>query len=391
MPIRRTHKKSRNGCDQCRRRRVKCGEQFPQCSTCTYRKESCSYTRRLSMPPKSTEQSAAASHMPTPDHATGYGPNQNTSLTFLLPLPHADSKIASLWCPNESTRSQELRLMYHWGKSTCDTFTKEIGNALQQHIIEQAFRHEFLMDTIFSLTSLHLAVVEDKRESAEELVRVAMFYQDNAIARLRSAINDLSPENCDAIFITSIMIMVCTIVSALLQDHGNGSALSTVKAMLQLTDLLHGIKSVLSVSREWIVKTPVACILRSGVALNSKSLQLPLEDLRHANATQSKGERCLMYAHTIDVLESSLREPRSALSWIITVHPDFLSALREEDPLALAIFMLWGVLLHHLGDMWWAQFSGTRLVDATSCMLDGKLTRWSSITSWARLQVGLRR
>lgn len=40
---RRAHKKSRAGCETCKRRRIKCSEVFPQCLECTRHKVECSY------------------------------------------------------------------------------------------------------------------------------------------------------------------------------------------------------------------------------------------------------------------------------------------------------------------------------------------------------------
>ncbi|QQK46297.1 Aflatoxin biosynthesis regulatory protein [Penicillium digitatum] len=50
MPPRRAHTKSRQGCDQCKRRRVKCDEKGPPCSNCISRELSCTYFRAPSRP-----------------------------------------------------------------------------------------------------------------------------------------------------------------------------------------------------------------------------------------------------------------------------------------------------------------------------------------------------
>jgi hypothetical protein len=39
--LRRQHAKSKNGCDMCKRRRVKCDEQLPICGSCRKRKLTC--------------------------------------------------------------------------------------------------------------------------------------------------------------------------------------------------------------------------------------------------------------------------------------------------------------------------------------------------------------
>ncbi|ETN37377.1 uncharacterized protein HMPREF1541_08368, partial [Cyphellophora europaea CBS 101466] len=43
MPSRRTHTKSRNGCDVCRTRRIKCDETGPPCGKCAVRHLDCQY------------------------------------------------------------------------------------------------------------------------------------------------------------------------------------------------------------------------------------------------------------------------------------------------------------------------------------------------------------
>lgn len=50
---RRAHSKLRMGCDNCKRRRIKCLEQFPQCFECTRHKVECSYQQ---MPPEEKHQ-----------------------------------------------------------------------------------------------------------------------------------------------------------------------------------------------------------------------------------------------------------------------------------------------------------------------------------------------
>lgn len=50
---RRPHSKLRMGCDNCKRRRIKCSEQFPQCIECTRHKVACLYSR---MPPEAQQR-----------------------------------------------------------------------------------------------------------------------------------------------------------------------------------------------------------------------------------------------------------------------------------------------------------------------------------------------
>ena len=47
--IRRSHAKSKNGCDPCKKRRIKCDEQLPRCNACKRKKLVCT---RVNIPQK---------------------------------------------------------------------------------------------------------------------------------------------------------------------------------------------------------------------------------------------------------------------------------------------------------------------------------------------------
>lgn len=386
MPARRSHNKSRHGCDQCRKRRVKCDETLPCCSVCTHREEPCSYIRRISVvktPVTEQNHPNVLSLEPSPMSDRTLETNAELRLT-----PAANS--SPLSCTSEaSIRIREMALMYHWARNTRNSFTKEINDGLKDHIIQEALQHDYLMESVLALTSLHIASDAENPTIVDEYISVAVRYQHQALVGLRSAIDSLSPGNCDAIFITSILVMVSTIVSSLLQKESDQKTPSTAEAMLKLTSFLHGIRSVLDASREWISSGPLRCMLNAEAQLSSTSLCLPLEDLRHANGTQNTGEARTVFSHAIDMLEKATKSGKSTLPWITAVQPQFLQVLRDENDLALVIFMLWGVLLDRLGSMWWAKFSGRRLVDEISCTLNVKYNKWTRITEWSRLQVGL--
>ncbi|RYN19663.1 hypothetical protein AA0114_g12994 [Alternaria tenuissima] len=318
---------------------------------------------------------------PVPDHSL----ETNTELRST----HAAGSLPLSDTSEASTRMREMGLMYHWARSTRHSFTKEIGDSLQDHIIQEALRHDYLMEAVLALTSLHIASGAENLTTIREYMNAAVHYQHQALVGLQSALGSLSRDNCDAVFIASTLVMVSTIVASLLQKEPNQNAKSTAEAMLKLTSFLHGIQSILDVGREWISNGPLRCMLNVETQLSSTSLRLPLEDLRHANGTQNHEETRAVFAHAIAMLEKATETSRSVVPWIIGVQPGFFQALRDGNDLALAIFMLWGVLLDQLGGMWWAKFSGRRLVDEISRTLNARCSRWMHIAEWSRLQAGL--
>ncbi|KAH6884228.1 putative C6 transcription factor [Thelonectria olida] len=115
----RAHRKSRQGCIACKRRRVKCDEQVP-CSNCTRRNEKC--TR----PPQAGRESIPSS-LSSPKFEASKEPELN--------LLH-------------------LELFSHFEKQTVPTLTfSEFWPGLMQ----QAFHEEFVMSTMLCVSAAHLA------------------------------------------------------------------------------------------------------------------------------------------------------------------------------------------------------------------------------------------
>lgn len=387
MPTKHPHKKSRHGCRRCRERRVKCDEKLPRCSACVQRQDECcySYCTMISTPDGSHSDSVTS----PAEHNMGHTPTQNTGTTTESTLSHSASDSTLDGIVESTNRFRELELMHYWCVTTCNSFTEEVGDALRDHIVREALRHVYLMEAVLALTSLHIASGTEDIKAADKHVISALHYQHRAVVGLRSTLDTLSPANCDAVFISSMIIMVCTIVSPLLQRKRNQQTQSTAEAMLKLTDFLNGIQSILDVSRKWISEGPLSCILDTGLRLTTTSLCFPREGMRHLNNAQNSDPIRLVFDHAIDALEQAARRGRSVVPWITAVKPEFLEALRDGNSLALAIFMQWGVLLDQFDGMWWAKFSGRRLVDEISVTLGSRGDEWMHITGWCRTQVGL--
>ncbi|CAO2648702.1 Nn.00g096510.m01.CDS01 [Neocucurbitaria sp. VM-36] len=245
------------------------------------------------------------------------------------------------------------------------------------------------MEAVLALTSLHIASGTEDIRTANRHVSAALHYQHQAVIGLRSTLDTLSPANCDAVFISSMIIMVCTIVSPLLLSKCNQQSPSTAEAMLGLTDFLKGMESILGVSRKWLSEGPISYILVAGVNITTASLCFPREEMRRLIDEKSSGQTRLVFEHALDTLEQVARRGRSVVPWIAAVKPEFLEALRDGNDIALAVFMQWGVLLDQFDGMWWAKFSGRRLVDEISATLKSRGDEWMLITEWCRAEVGL--
>lgn len=199
MPRRRAHTKSRHGCERCKRRRIKCDEAGPPCSHCAARKADCRYAIGGLF-----RHSDWSEQCQNPPISATYQINQSaTSYESGTNLPFASEASHNALTPVPKGRMRELQLMHVWSLKTCRSFSSNLSGVFQSFMVEQAFHHPFLMDSLLALTSLHIASgtassndndVNNHHGSlnlalVSEYIDDALHYQNSAVPAFSSALN----------------------------------------------------------------------------------------------------------------------------------------------------------------------------------------------------------
>ncbi|KAM6507177.1 hypothetical protein FALCPG4_018559 [Fusarium falciforme] len=120
---RRPHRKSRTGCAECRRRRVKCDEEKPACKACVGRDHPCVYPSTKIATPCLTPSSDDSTARPY----TSTLQDDETSLTSSLSVPNLTESDQT---PSSSTTTfilAGLALLHHWTLSTSLDIVKSSG------------------------------------------------------------------------------------------------------------------------------------------------------------------------------------------------------------------------------------------------------------------------
>ncbi|KAJ8120431.1 hypothetical protein ONZ43_g2861 [Nemania bipapillata] len=228
----RPHRKSRAGCRQCKRRKVKvllmstvtspllpsflppfirltfpwkCDEARPSCKACTLRKEECIY---LSAPPP--ELPSAADDVPAP----------TTNATPLVIRPREQSAEACCWELDDQNLNQDLipviaeplfmpeqaadiidmKMLWFYTTYSFQSFSINAGRspmidyALRVKIVEHAFRSPFLMETLKALSALHLRTLNQSVPTHKLIA-----YQAHAFQGYRNAIETANPKDFPAL------------------------------------------------------------------------------------------------------------------------------------------------------------------------------------------------
>lgn len=345
-PHRRPHKKSRNGCNECRRRRVKCDEGQPNCSRCIDRDIACEYPRRAHRCPSSSGS--------LPEATSAIEPSTQRRQVAALPL-----------CSTGHSISRELEVMHYWCTRTCHSFTPHLAELFRDQIGRESLRHEFLMNALLALTSFHIASETENTMDAHSYLNAAFQYYDQAVSGLREVLPNVASSTCVAIFASSAMIAACAIVSPLLHTSPDDEVKSIAEVILAVIDVLRGTSSIIEVSRQWLLQGPLSGILRGDMPRHASAMKnaFPTHELRQlndallirSNYEREERESALgkheIFEDAVQKLEKAIENEVSMLPWLVKVDSRFMDELWKGEPMAGAIFMHWSVFLNQLDDM----------------------------------------
>ncbi|OKL57772.1 hypothetical protein UA08_07075 [Talaromyces atroroseus] len=208
MPPRRSHRKSRNGCMQCKQRRVKCDESRP-CSNCTKRGIACIYDHGskspsvIDVPRNSQTRSSYHSEDPSSRHGTP-AVNQIDWFSTL------DEKIAGTASILREWSRQDPELMHHFTLYTSQTISerKEIQDVWQIEVPKMAYSYGFLMHGILSLSALHLSHL--KPENYGDYMTSSRIHLTFGLRTFVRVLPSPTAENCSALFSFCSVIMIYT-------------------------------------------------------------------------------------------------------------------------------------------------------------------------------------
>lgn len=225
-------------------------------------------------------------------------------------------------------------------------------------------------------------------------------YYNRSLTPFRNAIDNISPQNCNAVFAHSIVMIAISIASPRLTVTKDECA-SITENIVILFELLQGVKKIMQVSKSWIKlelfsrgefwkQTPTEldpdteAALTHLAALNDQVMIGIYSEQHRINKT--------VIAHLRHCYAKFLRgaDPAPVLAWLAAVDKDFVDSLRCRQPFSLLILMYWGVLLKELdGHRWWARDSGRALVSELFEALKSGDPRWERALAWVQRKMAL--
>ncbi|KAI1487112.1 hypothetical protein F5X96DRAFT_174561 [Biscogniauxia mediterranea] len=180
MQKRRSHKKSRRGCMNCKKWHTKCDELGPPCTNCSLRNAACEYAW-------STRDKSLA--LAQQRRVVGGGSNNSEGSSD---DGRSARKSATPEIPG-SLRVLELELMHQWATSTFQSFASipEDCHYLQNVLPREALGCDYLLNGIFTASALHMSTRVQGKE-ARMYYNTAMELYDKASISFRAHLSSSS-------------------------------------------------------------------------------------------------------------------------------------------------------------------------------------------------------
>ncbi|KAM5345676.1 hypothetical protein ACJ41O_011537 [Fusarium nematophilum] len=393
---RKPHKKSRTGCIECRRRRVKCGEQKPACHACVRRGAQCEYPPEalISIVPSSSSESTPARTPSTQD--------LNSSTSFLV--PRAFPAICGAQnLPSNSFCIHDMALLHHWTISTSlSIFHKstDVPQFWQETVPKIAFEHPFVIHAILGLAALHLAYLNCSDNMKAHYLADAASHHNKAMHEFQEALVHIGSDNTEALFMWSTLNLIHVFGMSGRLSGGDGRKEHMLG--VQIIPMLRGVEAVLQPAGDALRSGRLGGLMMVGNWFELNPDENPDADDAHFCQTRISWERsvdaqtydealwtlrkCRLYIKQFDAMDPDAlegwgfnRAGSGPLMFIIFAPQEYFTLLHQRQPPALILYAFFGALLSTLDDCWFMEGWGRDIVEVVDDLLGNY---WRSWIAW---------
>ncbi|KAJ5711774.1 hypothetical protein N7488_005930 [Penicillium malachiteum] len=298
MGPRRTHRKSRNGCPQCKARRLKCDERYP-CTNCVKHAIHCEYTapnepqqgsasdyETVSVTPVSTASPVALPPMQPqiPSQPQGHphmDPVSNLGKTSANPHLHQDGGVSEperkpnllgilpsdMQGPpirDEDDWALDLELMHHWCTSTSSTIVarEDVRHVWRVIMPIEGYRSRYVMHGLLALAALHRASLNPNQQEKERYVKASAFHTNSGLTEFRELIAvPLNNRNWQPVFCFASMVNVILLATPV--RLGVSKLPSPISNVVEMFANINGLQALMEPFLHFIRKTQLAPMVNS--------------------------------------------------------------------------------------------------------------------------------
>ncbi|KAI7159154.1 hypothetical protein KC349_g4425 [Hortaea werneckii] len=404
---RRPHNKSRNGCRNCKKRRVKCDESQPRCNQCS------KFSIRCDFEPTAHNDTSTASPESEPSGPRRRGrPRKNwkTETSTPPPCPPTLSATPDIGKSDEYTlNADDLELLHHYTTVTYKTLSDErFWEMHQLNYPQMGMEHHSVLHVLLALAAAHIARLRPER--ANHYARLGDLHSTYAISGAHELLRDLTGSKCQAMFVCGTVICLYLLGRGpspgdylLFSEHGPP----------EWRPLVKGVRVVMSTVKREVLYSGCLEPLKTAPPINSakqstasreRRLRIDWEDamaeVKQLIIDRSSGEEADANLTAWSSLElcyeagegrrgnESFQCPEEnaiVFVWIFRMNDDYASLLDQKHPLALVILAYFCPLLQTLQHTnWMLEGWAKHVLAGLSKSLDAE---WKGWLDWPSQQV----
>ncbi|KAI0835055.1 hypothetical protein F5Y06DRAFT_143145 [Hypoxylon sp. FL0890] len=372
------HRKSRNSCIPCRKRRVRCNLQAPICANCHRRNESCSYNQQ------GTQELSLA--LLDADTITGHAEDGNLSgvsvsrgITKFDLNFHIECDLYKGLDMSPVTGFVE-RTFFLSGLSILDRAT------LAHEFNRQASTFSYVHRTITALYALHESCQGGSHANLQ-----AAAYQDHIEASVlfRQSQVQVNEANWMAILMFGIGVIVFQFADALKASDEEDSYLQVLYVLRNSYDLGSEVAPYLLASPLMRFTGPQLSQLKLPLDSFIWNAVCRLDSLDYPkDTTDTIRCACLHSAATLKewvvMVDGHPRNWRHFVKWPATISMQYISALSRRHPVALVVFVYWCSIMHRSPKRWYTIGWAGRAANAAMKHLGGE---WDDLLEFPRIML----
>ncbi|KAL6880729.1 hypothetical protein J3F83DRAFT_765110 [Trichoderma novae-zelandiae] len=374
--MRTSHRKSRNGCRECKQRHKKCDESWPTCLNCSITNRACSY--RLTRPSHRSRGPKTPTPPATPS-PSAISPSPPTPLSLSLTPCHAQE-----WQAQEYSLGH-LELLHHFeSRGFEEDSMLYLPASMRQVIMQCALTSPYLMDQILALSAAHLSTI--RRGQPQMIFRhQATELQTRALTLFNRSELGISNQNSCSWFLYASLLGL----QVMFETFRCSSFDSFLEQLATFFPVHRGVHVVIKQSWPTIKGITEEIVGHRDVSGRGfgKGHSPEFDDLlsliEDCGLDEADKQACL---EATDILQwiFELHRIHSAtqikihftIAWSILVPARFGEMIRRRVPEALVIFSFHAVLLHRLHKFWIFGDSGRFLIQSISTHLGAPWARW---------------
>jgi hypothetical protein len=376
----RTHTKSRLGCDQCKKRRIECDYIASERGRCSKKGLSCAYR----------------AWGPAADRLQSHGRVPDRPPPPKSPPPSTPTTLFSLY---------DLGLLHDYTLRSSITLSRRddplFHDIWQQDVPKLALDHSYLMHGKLSFAAAYRSRHPDPASPRDsKAVQAARDHYDQALIDMRVSISDVAVELADPLLCFSVLI---SFVTLFLETDEESGPLEITVSLFQTIRSLVGIMHE-DIIRSHLAESRIGALVRHNDAIAWNPLPQDLSDsldklqysgLKHDfQDKESSAYNGLMTGAVMKLkfmFSFTTICPDSwdyLLSWPISLSselPGFIEAIEHHEPLALCILAHWSVALCNASPKWYVKDWPGTLLETIEAILSG--TKWERSLDWAMREV----